>query len=288
MAEIDANSKDNIKDHEWRFRFNSLRRNNNIYLFDWKDLGKGLSLRRYVFGNDESKELREGGNLDGLDIVHIGQLGRIYQRVEQFNNFLDNLGCFGGRVINPLETIRGNLSKQYLVDLYEKGVPVIPTIQLPNNLSLEEACDMEFSGWSERIEDIVSKPKNFGERGEDVVTLSSFNSDEEFQNYLHENRNVLAQPLIRDLYTGGENSLIFLRGRFIYGVNKFTGDFKVNASEGTMYARHFPGEKELDIARRAISDWPTPFDYVRVDMVNSENPLIMEVEMVNPSFYESR
>lgn len=286
VANIDTKFKDNIIDNEWRFRFNHLKKNNDVYLFSWRDLKDNMNVPKYMFGCPEGKELRYDGNLNNLDFIHVGQLGKINDKPEQFSKFLDYLEAFSGKVINPVETMRANLSKQYLIDLYNSGAPVIPTVELPCGSTLNEAKSIEFPKFNKNLEGIILKPKIFGESGNGVVDLESFGSEEEFQQYIKNNGAIIAQPLISDIYTMGENSLVFLKNKFIHGLNKHTGEMKINYCDTSKYSRHFPNEKEFAAAYKVTSGWPTPFDYVRVDMINSKNPIIGEVELVNPACYE--
>ena len=203
-------------------------------------------------------------------------------------NFLSSLDKFNGKIINSIQTIKNNLSKQYLLDFQDNGFPVIPTISVEKNLTLESLRKYDFSNehFHRKNKDVVVKPKLFGECGFSVRKLSSFKNEEEFEEYKKQHREILAQPKLEEIFEKGENSFIFLGDKFIHAVNKFTGEFKVNCVVDIRCTVHEPTNKELEICRKIIENWPDPVGYIRIDMIPYEEKfLVSEIESVNPAFY---
>ena len=278
-----------VKSKDWKYFFDFFRGNGDVALFDWKSVDENFNVNEYLVGNKDSFEVVKGQeDIRNLcDIVYIGQLGKIHQNKNKFMTFLDTLENFPGQVVNPIETIKGNLSKGYLLELQDKGISVIPTLDVDKAYSLNDLRNMEFPNWSKSIDDLVLKPKVFGEQGSGVIRLSEIADQKELNNYLKANGETIAQPLINDIYTRGENSFIFTGREFSHGLNKITGNFKINLCESSKYSPRLPTKKEMDLCQSVFDVWPTNFGYVRMDIIPSENPLIGEVEMVNPAGYLS-
>jgi hypothetical protein len=267
------------------------RKKFQIVMFDWRDISEDLIVSRSFIGTAGGvKEDTSPRELNGLcDFIFIKQLGKVYAQREEFLSFLESLKKFEGIILNPLDTIKNNFSKKYLLDLQEKGLPVVPTMVLREDVTLETAKKVEFSfpHCSGKPEDYVVKPMKFGEMGAAVKRISEFESEEEFQEYLEANSPVLFQPFISDILANGENSLIFLGKEFTHAIRKFSGKFKVNCGLlKTNYKSYEPSDCELEICNNIYDSWEDELGYWRVDFIYVDGkPLISEVEAANPALY---
>ena len=276
-----------IKSKDWNYFFNFFREKGDVVLFDWKNVGSDFNVCEYAVGSRDSFDvLEEKADIRELcDIMYIGQLGKIYERRETFLGFLDILEKFPGQVINPIETIKGNLSKHYLLELQDKGISVIPTVDVSNGYGFLDLERLEFPNYGKSIDDLVLKPKIFGEQGNGVVRLSEIGGEEGFQGYLKRHKEAIAQPLIDDIYFRGEDSFVFTGRKFSHGLNKVTGNFKINFCNSSRYSSKEPSADEMALCQSVFDAWPSAFGYARIDIVPSDKPLIGEVEMVNPAGY---
>ncbi len=287
VAELGTESL--IKSKDWAYFMNFFREKGDVVLFDWKDVSSNFIIPRFVLGSKDDLGLVESNeDIRNLaDILYVGQLGKIHKKKEDFMSFLNILENFSGIVVNPIETIKGNLSKQYLLDLQKKGISVIPTVDVYINYSIQYLKNLNFPNYGKSIEDIVLKPKVFGEQGNGVIKLSDLKGESEFKDYLKNNGEVIAQPLVNEIYAKGENSYIFTGRNFSHGLNKITGNFKINFCGSSKYVSIKPTKAEMDLCQSVFDVWPTNFGYARLDIIPSEKPLIGEVEMVNPAGYLS-
>lgn len=282
-----------IMSEDWSYFFDFFRARGDVALFDWKNVGEDFSVDEYALGSsDFSSVMGERADIRDLcDVVYIGQLGKIYERKNDFLKFLDTMGGFPGQVINPVDTIRSNLSKGYLLELQDKGVSVIPTVDVSRGYSFSGLEKLKFPNYRKSIDDLVLKPKIFGEQGNGVVKLSEIGDEDGLRKYLSEHGEVIAQPLLNDIYAKGEDSFIFTGREFSHGLNKVTGGFKINScgsnNSSPKYSPKSPTPEQMDLCQSALDAWPTPFGYARIDIVSSDIPLIGEVEMVNPAGYSS-
>ena len=289
VAEVTDDSIQNIKDSEYLFRFNEFRKDWEVVLFDWKDVKEGGNLERYVFGDSKGFSMKYDGKLNDLvNIVHVGQLGKIVDKSKDFLKFIKILRQYPGKIVNNLDIIESNLSKEYLLDLQEKGFSIIPTIELKRGTSLEKLSKEKFRN-SFKFNDLVVKPKIFGEKGEGVKRVSDFKSEKEFQDYLKKYSPVLAQPFIKEVFNEGEYSLVFLGDKFSHGAVKKTGEFLVNRHLDTrdLFA-YDPSPGEIKLSRDVIRYFGNK-GHTRVDYLKKGGDVyISEVEMINPACFEEQ
>jgi glutathione synthase/RimK-type ligase-like ATP-grasp enzyme len=278
-----------VMSEDWKYFTDFFRSRGDVVLFDWKTLRNDFTVPEYVLGSQDSLEVvRERTDIRDLcDVAYIGQLGKISQDKVGFLNFLNIIEGFPGIVVNPISTIKGNLSKQYLIDLQEKGVNVIPTLDVRHDATLEELANLDFPRYGKSDNGVILKPKIFGEQGIGVVRLEDFSNEGKLHEYLTTSGEVIAQPLIEDIFTRGENSFIFTGRKYSHGLNKITGNFKINytTDSNSRYSAISPTDAELELCEAAFDALPDRFGYVRVDIISGDNPMIGEVELVNPACY---
>ena len=181
-----------------KFITDYFRQKNDLVLINWRDIDSNLNVSKHLVCNKkEISLLTEKSNLNDLcEILFIKNLGKIHLEKDKFLNFLSSLDKFKGKIVNSIQTIKNNLSKQYLLDFQDNGFPVIPTISVEKNLTLEALRKYDFSNehFHRKNKDVVVKPKLFGEQGFSVRELSSFENEKEFEEYKKQHREILAQP----------------------------------------------------------------------------------------------
>jgi glutathione synthase/RimK-type ligase-like ATP-grasp enzyme len=193
---------------------------------------------------------------------------------------LDRLEVAGARVQNPIRLLRWNGDKAYLAELYEKGVPVVPT----------EVADPLDDESLERIRthfecaDVVVKPP---------ISASAYltfpiRSGEPIPDSVR-GRRMMVQPWLENITTSGEWSLLFFDGELSHSVSKVPvpGDFRVQPEYGGIIARCEPPDGAEEIARAALGAAPAPALYARVDLVmgNCGTLQVMELELIEPAFW---
>ncbi len=267
-----------------KFISDYLSKNNEVGLFDWRDVSEDLIASRALILDGGSYLSADNLSLNNYDVVFVKQLGKIHLASEDFLKFLNYLESYEGRVLNPIDTIRDNLSKDYLLSMQDDGLPVVPTSRLSSDATLSEVRAMDFG--LEGSKGNVVKPCSFGEQGQGVCLVNSFGSEEEFSEYMQKNFPVIVQPVVPGIYSDGEYSLVFLGKEFSHGVRKHTGDFKINFTAKSVYEEYVPTDEELALAKSILEYWPKSLGYSRIDFMRYDGkPLVSEVEMVNPAFY---
>jgi len=186
------------------------------------------------------------------------------------------------RVLNPLPVLRWSTDKRYLAELEAAGVPVVPT------RFLELGERFEPPGGRFVVKPVFSaggrasaryEPEGADAAGAHVAALHA------------EGRAAMVQPHVDGVETSGEIALIFLGGAYSHAVRK-----RVSLRHGDPDAPELfleedvasaePSTADLEVARAALA--AAPFEnllYARVDLVHDPDPLVLELELAEPSLY---
>jgi hypothetical protein len=201
-----------------------------------------------------------------------------HRRRDEFLAWAANVSSVS-TLLNPLEVVRWNSHKSYLLQLPMRGVPVVPTVMLErgSGASLEQICRAE--GW-ERI--VVKPAVSAGSYGTYVMAADAL--DEHTYRRLVDVEDVLVQPYVTSVDNYGERSLIFIDGAFSHCIRKhprFAGD------EERVTGPHEPSPQELQVAQRALDCVDASLLYGRVDLVQDTtgSPLVAELELIEPSLF---
>ncbi len=201
-----------------------------------------------------------------------------YRHYDDFLQWLAHVAKVSA-LYNPVEIVRWNAHKSYLIELAEAGVPTVPTVLVELGCDRPLADIVEANGWSR----VVVKP---------AVSAGSFEThivdraDEPTPVFdrLVAARDVLVQPYIDAVDTYGERSLIVIDGELTHCVKKhprFAGE------DEHVTGPHPPSSDELELANRALDAVGAPLLYARVDMVPDVDgrPMLAELELIEPSLF---
>ncbi|MFG0285814.1 MAG: RimK family alpha-L-glutamate ligase [Phycisphaerales bacterium JB039] len=189
------------------------------------------------------------------------------------------------RLLNPLEVVRWNMHKGYLLELERAGAPIVPTeiVARGKGVSVESICARW--GWG----DIVIKPaisaasyqtRRFAGAGRDAA-----------QAFLDEHlraRDMMIQPYLPSVERdGGEASVMWIAGAVTHVVHKSA---RFSGADEQVSAGRAPTPEEHALAERIIA--AAPFDaadllYARVDLMRAEDGslLLSELELIEPSLF---
>lgn len=193
---------------------------------------------------------------------------------------LDRLERQGARVQNPVPLLRWNSDKNYLAELYERGIPVVPT-------EVAETLDEDSLG---RIRahfgcsDLVVKPP---------VSASAYLTfrigEGESVPEPVRGRRMMVQPWLESITRTGEWSLLFFNGQLSHALSKVpvAGDFRVQPEHGGIIERCDPPAGAEEVARAALTAAPAPALYARVDLVvgNCGTLQVIELELIEPALW---
>lgn len=203
-----------------------------------------------------------------------------HKHFARWHQVLDRLEQQGARVENPLPLLRWNSDKAYLAELYEKGVPVVPTEVIE---ALDEQSLLRIAEHFE-TSDLVVKPP---------VSASAYltfplRSGDAIPDAVR-GRTMMAQPWLSSITGTGEWSLFFFGGVLSHAVSKvpLPGDFRVQPEYGGIIERCDPPAGAEEVALAALAAAPAPALYARADLVvgNCGTLQVMELELIEPALW---
>lgn len=233
----------------------------------------------------------------GYDALLIRQTWDYFERYDEFSAWLDRIDG-SARVVNPIDVIRWNADKRYLVELAEAGVPAVPTRVVKRGDSARTLADRALeAGWN----DVVIKPAVSGAGREtyrvqarpDRPASERRNPDTEaLWQRLVAAEDMLIQPFVPAILDRGEVSLVVIGGEATHAVRKIAapGEFRVQDDHGGTVHPHPVNPSERALAEQAIATAAhrtgASISYARVDLVDSPNgPQIMELELIEPELF---
>ena len=220
-----------------------------------------------------------------FDAIVIRSTWDYHRRFGEFDRWLAELEHAGCTVWNPCRLLRWNANKRYLADLAERGVPIVPTawMQADGGPSLGEIMDL--NGWDE----VVVKPTiSATAHGTRRVRRNEADSNGRNGHGAPEAGELLVQPLVREIATTGEWSLVFFGGVFSHSVRKrpVVGDFRVQEEFGGSSVAEAAPSHVAAAAQAVLAAVTGPWLYARVDGVETRQGFrLMELEMLEPLLF---
>lgn len=219
------------------------------------------------------------------DVVVIRTTWDYQEDVAEFMACLQRIESSSAQLQNSLKTVEWNISKNYLKDLQNQGINIVPTLWF-DSFSLPK-IQAGFSYFD--TPQIVLKP------------LVSANADHTYRltpenlvlqagalKAVFEKREFMLQPFLTGIVDEGEYSLFYFAGHYSHSILKQpqTGDFRVQEEHGGQLKSIQPCEDMLTTARHCLAALPEDVLYARVDLVRHKNEFaVIEIELIEPSLY---
>jgi glutathione synthase/RimK-type ligase-like ATP-grasp enzyme len=220
-----------------------------------------------------------------FDVVVVRSCWDYHRRPAEFVAWTRALESAGVRLLNPPAVVRWNHHKSYLRDLAARGVATVPTAWLARGEPADLARLLAERGWSE----VVVKPAVSASAHETwLAWAGTAEADRTRLQALVASGDVLVQPLVPEVRTDGEWSLVFYGGRYSHALLKRPrdGDFRVQEELGGRAERREPPPRLVEDAARALAVAPAPCLYARVDGIERQERLVlMELELIEPVLY---
>lgn len=205
-----------------------------------------------------------------------------YQRnPEKFLVVLSRIEASAAHLENQIDIVKWNLSKEYLLEMDARGIPIVPTLWA-------ERYDAEsFDRWLDRLgsNEVIVKPV-ISATAEHTYRLKSY--DPELRKVFGQ-RGFMVQPFLGSVVSEGEFSLCYFDGEFSHAILKqpVPGDFRVQEEHGGTITAITPDPALFAAGQKAVDQVkPTPL-YARVDLVRGPDSklLLIELELIEPSLY---
>jgi len=208
-----------------------------------------------------------------------------FVRLAEFRAWLDARIANQVRLCNSAEILSWNFHKRYLEDLAVAGVPVVPTIIVPQGAQPDVAGLARARGWDE----VVVKPAiSAGAHSTHRFRVDEAGSQGTGIARILEDRDLLIQPFVPEILDAGELSLLFFDGEFSHAVRKRprAGDYRVQSQHGGTTERLQARAHEIEAARACIAAAPALPVYARVDgVILEERFVLMELEVFEPHMF---
>lgn len=201
------------------------------------------------------------------------------------DEFLAWARSVGDRLLNGADVFAWNTDKDYLIELAEQGLPVVPTVSVEDELELAPAIAAFMPA--------VVKPRvAAGGRGLVVFDGEPGGPEELDESHLEFGPWVV-QPLVQSVRTEGEISVFVLDGEVVAQVQKRPARGEIRVHE------HYGGRSEVvDLTDEAAAAARTAVEkvagllgadlaYARVDLMRDDDGVLMvsEVEATEPGLY---
>ena len=188
------------------------------------------------------------------------------------------------RMFNPAEVIRWNTHKSYLLELEERGAPLVPTAWLARGDTVDLPTLAHARGWDQ----VVVKPA-VGAGGDGVHLVDPVSGQERLADLLAAG-DVLVQPFLETIASSGELSVILFDGQVSHAVRKRPrkGAFLVQIEHGGSYEPldEVPGDAAA-LAAWVVSVTGHDLLYARVDLVPDAVGAwqLTELELAEPGLF---
>jgi hypothetical protein len=211
------------------------------------------------------------GEWASFDAVIVRSVWDYHLRPLEFLQWVEALERAGTRLLNPPDVLRWNHHKSYLRHLASQGVATVPTAWVERGADVDLVGLLADRGWAEAV---VKPAISASAHQTWASSRSSAPSDQGRFHDLLSAGDVLVQPLVPEVRSKGEWSLVFFGGAFSHAMLKRPreGDFRVQEELG--------GTAECREPPSAL------VEHARVDGVERDGGLVvMELELIEPVLY---
>ena len=192
------------------------------------------------------------------------------------------------RLVNDADVLRWNTHTSYLLELEERGAPVVPTAWLARGGRIDLAALLSARGWTRAVvKPAVASGSDGLLRVEDAAHARD--AGQRHVDDLLAVGDVLVQPYLPSIETEGELSVVVLDGEVSHAVRKrpSPGEFRIQEQHGGRYAREAPSRDVAELARWVVAATGAEPLIARVDLVAGDDgtPQLVELELTEPDLY---
>lgn len=221
-----------------------------------------------------------------FDALFIRSCWDYHKRYDDFFRWIDLMSSEGVVVFNNPDILRWNSKKNYLLELGEKGIPIVPTVLANKESPSQLQSLLQERDWKQA----VIKP---------VVSANAYatwltaparprENQEKLTAFLNQHNQIIVQKYIPEISSNGEWAMIYFDGEFSHSVLRkpADGDFRVQEDFGGTLVGKRPPKHLLEQADRVIEAIGHTCLYARVDGIEVDQKLLlMELELIEPSLY---
>lgn len=228
---------------------------------------------------------QEDADWGAYDAVVIRSTWDYTQDVDAFVAWAERVEASGARLYNPAAVVRWNTHKGYLIELEERGAPIVPTAWLGRGDEVELADVAAARGW----DGVVAKPA-VGAGAEALLVVPPGSNiavhQDEFA-ALTAAGDAMVQPYIRSVADAGELSVVVIDGEVSHAVRKVprSGEIRTQIEFGADYLAEEPDPDAAALATWLVDATGHDLLYARVDLLAADDGqwLLGELEAIEPA-----
>ena len=228
---------------------------------------------------------KEGIDWDSYDVVVIRSTWDYQTDPHAFLACLEQIERSTARLENSLKLVKWNVSKEYLKDIANQGINIVPTHWMEHFDLAEVAKSFEhFSSKQIVIKPLVSANADHTYR----LSREQLLSQAAILKAAFRHRAFMVQPFMQAIVDEGEYSLFYFAGHYSHSILKMpkVDDFRVQEEHGAQLKLIEPTEEMLTTARHTLASLPADALYARIDLIRHDGEFaVMEVELIEPSLY---
>jgi hypothetical protein len=174
--------------------------------------------------------------------------------------------------------VRWNTHKNYLRDLEQQGVAIVPTVWASPGTSLDLAALLAERGWTQAVVKPAVSASAYATR---LVTSATVAEGQAHLDHLLAERDMMIQPFLTSVTTTGERSLVYFDGVLSHTILRSPALGKGNIGGKGL----IPNDaKEAAFAEHVIRAVNGETLYARVDIARDDagDLRLMELELVEP------
>jgi hypothetical protein len=223
---------------------------------------------------------------NAFDIVVIRSPWDYQAHLDQFLDVLKRIESSSAILLNGLELVQWNISKNYLFELENKGVQLVPGIKFKslNKNDILSAFD------TFQTSEIIIKPLIGANADHNYRIKKDSPFDFDRLEGVFQHREGMIQPFMDSVISEGEFSLMYFNGELSHVILKTAkpGDYRVQEEHGGgVIPIQNPEPLLVSKAAQVIKTLPDTPLYARVDLVRtpSDSFALMEFELIEPCLY---
>ncbi len=205
--------------------------------------------------------------------------------VDEFVAWAGRVEANGARLFNSAEVVRWNTHKGYLIELEERGAPIVPTAWLGRGDEVSLADLAAARGW----DGVVAKPA-IGAGAERLLVVPPGSNIEVHQrefDALTAAGDAMVQPYIGSVHDAGELSVVVIDGEVSHAVRKLprSGEVRTQIEFGADYVAEDPDPDAANLAAWLVEATGHDLLYARVDLLAADDGqwLLGELEAIEPA-----